>query len=73
MLVWEGGEKYMLKSVKTRVAIIASLIVLSLALVGGTALAAKPSGDTRPGNGWGDKNHTHTGPPGQTTHPVKNK
>jgi hypothetical protein len=21
--------------------------------------------DTRPGNGWGDKNHTHTGPPGQ--------
>jgi hypothetical protein len=23
------------------------------------------SSDTRPGNGWGDKNHTHTGPPGQ--------
>ena len=23
------------------------------------------SSDTRPGNGWGDKNHDHTGPPGQ--------
>jgi hypothetical protein len=22
------------------------------------------SGDTRPGNGWGDRNHEHTGPPG---------
>ncbi len=21
---------------------------------------------TRPGNGWGDKNHEHTGPPGQS-------
>ncbi|HEX3227083.1 MAG TPA: hypothetical protein VHQ89_13385 [Gaiellaceae bacterium] len=23
------------------------------------------SSDSRPGNGWGDKNHDHTGPPGQ--------
>jgi len=23
-----------------------------------------PPADTRPGNGWGDKNHVHTGPPG---------
>jgi hypothetical protein len=22
--------------------------------------------DTRPGNGYGDRNHTHTGPPGQS-------
>jgi hypothetical protein len=22
--------------------------------------------DSRPGNGYGDKNHTHTGPPGQS-------
>jgi len=22
------------------------------------------AGDTRPGNGWGDRNHDHTGPPG---------
>ena len=21
---------------------------------------------TKPGNGWGDKNHVHTGPPGQS-------
>jgi hypothetical protein len=26
------------------------------------------SGGTRPGNGWGDENHDHTGPPGQGNH-----
>jgi outer membrane biosynthesis protein TonB len=24
------------------------------------------TGDTRPGNGWGDQNHDHTGPPGHS-------
>jgi len=24
--------------------------------------------DTRPGNGYGDKNHDHTGPPGHEDH-----
>ena len=31
-----------------------------------TALAAPPSGNERPGWGHGDKNHHHTGPPGQS-------
>ncbi len=26
-------------------------------------------GGTKPGNGFGDKNHTHTGPPGQNKTP----
>ncbi|PBB32050.1 hypothetical protein [Mesorhizobium sp. WSM3868] len=33
----------------------------------GTSLNSKAiakSGGTRPGNGWGDKNHVHSGPPG---------
>lgn len=28
------------------------------------------SGETRPGWGYGDKNHVHTGPPGQTVRPT---
>ena len=30
----------------------------------GDAAAAAPSAETRPGNGFGDDNHVHTGPPG---------
>ena len=29
-----------------------------------TAFAAPPTDNTRPGNGHGDNNHVHTGPPG---------
>ncbi|PBC02800.1 hypothetical protein [Mesorhizobium sp. WSM3860] len=35
----------------------------------GTSLnsrAIAKSGGTRPGNGWGDNNHIHVGPPGQS-------
>jgi hypothetical protein len=34
--------------------------------VAGTAAAANNPGNTRPGWGYGDKNHVHTGPPGQS-------
>jgi hypothetical protein len=40
----------------------------SVTLLLGTSLssaAIAKSGGSRPGNGWGDKNHTHVGPPGQ--------
>ncbi len=52
-------------SVKTRLLIIAGLVAVSIALVGGTVFA-KQSGGVRPGWGYGDQNHTHTGPPGQS-------
>ncbi|HZT07087.1 MAG TPA: hypothetical protein VFC51_08660 [Chloroflexota bacterium] len=29
---------------------------------------ANPSGGDRPGNGWGDDNHRHSGPPGRSHH-----
>ena len=32
---------------------------------GGDDDQGEDSGDTRPGNGWGDRNHEHTGPPGR--------
>ena len=40
-------------------AIVAAAIVMMA-----TSAFAKPQGDTRPGWGYGDKNHVHTGPPG---------
>ncbi|MBW3538352.1 hypothetical protein KY386_02575 [Candidatus Parcubacteria bacterium] len=51
------------------------LIVAALVVAGGavaaSAVAAKPEGDTRPGWGFGDKNHVHTGPPGQSVRPAR--
>ncbi|MDP3941663.1 MAG: hypothetical protein Q8Q49_05135 [bacterium] len=38
-------------------------IVASFVLVG-TAFAAEPTNTTKPGWGFGDKNHVHIGPPG---------
>ena len=44
---------------------IAGLAVVMLA----QAAFAKDQGGTRPGWGYGDKNHVHTGPPGQSVRP----
>jgi len=50
---------------------IVALAVLAVAVVtlSASALAAGNSGTTKPGWGFGDKNHVHTGPPGQSVHP----
>jgi hypothetical protein len=63
------------------------MLIISIALVGSAWLAyatTAPSGNAgssggvttttvcKPGNGFGDKNHCHTGPPGQQ-HKNKNK
>jgi len=40
----------------------------AVTLLLGTSLnsrAIAKSGGSKPGNGWGDKNHIHVGPPGQ--------
>lgn len=34
-----------------------------------TSAYAKPQGETKPGWGYGDKNHVHVGPPGQSVRP----
>lgn len=50
--------------------IFAVLAVLAAAVVFlATSAFAANSGGTRPGWGYGDKNHVHTGPPGQSVHP----
>ena len=41
----------------------------AITLLLGTSLdsqAIAKSGGSRPGHGWGDKNHVHVGPPGRT-------
>ncbi len=62
-------------ALSTRFWIVLSLVIASLVLVG-TAFAANngKAGGTRPGWGYGDNNHVHTGPPGQmgsTVQPVQ--
>jgi hypothetical protein len=52
------------------------LIVLAIFVVGAVmvvqSVLAKPQDGTRPGWGFGDQNHVHTGPPGgPSVHPVK--
>jgi hypothetical protein len=51
-------------AIDLRKAAIIGTIIVGTAAFSAAALAAKPTGDTRPGWGYGDKNHVHTGPPG---------
>jgi len=54
---------------KKKILVLAALAAVSGAFVA-TAAMAQPSGDnTRPGWGFGDKSHVHTGPPGQSVRP----
>jgi hypothetical protein len=55
-------------AIKARVLIVIGLVVFSLALVAGNAFAKNTS--DKPGWGWGDTNHEHQGPPGQSVFPV---
>ncbi len=51
-----------------RIVIIFTIVVTSIVFIANTALA-KNDDNTRPGWGYGDKNHEHTGPPGQSVNP----
>ncbi|MBX4188081.1 MAG: hypothetical protein KW793_03025 [Candidatus Doudnabacteria bacterium] len=46
-----------------KILIVAVLLIMGAVFVAQGALA-KPQGNTRPGWGFGDANHVHTGPPG---------
>ena len=51
-------------------AIILATVLGAVAITMATsAFAANNSGATKPGWGYGDKNHVHTGPPGQSVRP----
>lgn len=46
------------------------LVAVFLLITVSTSVAFAKEGDTRPGWGFGDKNHVHTGPPGLSDRPV---
>ena len=50
----------------TKIAVIGTFVVAAAAVSAGTYAAQHASSGTRPGWGYGDKNHVHTGPPGQS-------
>ena len=55
-----------------RAMIVMVTLIAAIALMAGSAFAAKPVGNARAGWGFGDNNHVHTGPPGgPSQHPVK--
>lgn len=51
-----------------KVLLISGIALVAFALMA-TGVFAKGTGGTRPGWGYGDTNHIHTGPPGQSVHP----
>lgn len=59
-------------AINLRIGLVVAMIFATLAVLAGTAFAGPgKSGDTKPGWGHGDKNHVHTGPPGQTVRPAR--
>ena len=52
-------------TIKSKIAVSAAAVAI-LGSLGATAIAAQPADNTRPGWGYGDKNHVHVGPPGQS-------
>ncbi|HYK08035.1 MAG TPA: hypothetical protein VEW42_00875 [Candidatus Eisenbacteria bacterium] len=49
--------------------ILAVVVAAAAFMVNAAFAQAGNSGGTKPGWGYGDKNHVHTGPPGQSVHP----
>lgn len=55
---------------KTKIMFVTALFALAGLFISGTLVAnAKQTGDTRPGWGYGDSNHEHTGPSGVSVVP----
>lgn len=57
---------------KFRLLAASGALVAGAVLMANLAFAQGNSGDTKPGWGFGDDNHVHTGPPGQSVHPGDN-
>ena len=56
-----------------RAILIAAVVAVAGVVFATGAFAQGNSGTTKPGWGYGDQNHVHTGPPGQSVHPGNNK
>jgi hypothetical protein len=53
----------------TKIFIVLGLLIVGVVFVAQGVFAEKPTGNTRPGWGYGDTNHVHVGPPGQSVRP----
>ncbi|MBW3538353.1 hypothetical protein KY386_02580 [Candidatus Parcubacteria bacterium] len=51
---------------KLKVTAVAALMAVGVGLVATSAVSARHQDEARPGWGFGDRNHVHTGPPGQS-------
>ena len=55
-----------------RMLVVLATVIAGVVLTVGVAFAQGNSdNNTRPGWGYGDKNHVHTGPPGQSVRPAR--
>lgn len=52
-----------------RIFIVLAALIAGIVLAAGSVFAQGNSGSTKPGWGYGDQNHIHTGPPGQSVRP----
>lgn len=60
----------MLGILNMRLVLVTGIALVAFAIMATGAFAQNEDG-TRPGWGFGDQNHEHTGPPGHSVHPVK--
>ncbi|MGH7204036.1 MAG: hypothetical protein ACREHC_06350 [Candidatus Levyibacteriota bacterium] len=56
-----------MKKMNLTMAVVTGLVIVSS--VTATSAFAQSNNNTRPGWGYGDKNHVHVGPPGQSVRP----
>jgi hypothetical protein len=63
----KGGDRTMTLSFRT--ILVMAMLAVAVIVMTTSALAASNGDGTKPGWGFGDKNHVHTGPPGQSVHP----
>jgi hypothetical protein len=56
----------MTTALNSRVIFIVLIITLAFGFIATSVLAQKPEINTKPGWGFGDTNHVHLGPPGQS-------
>lgn len=55
-------------ALSVRIGLVLALLAAAIIFISQSALA-KANGGDRPGWGYGDKNHNHTGPPGLSVRP----
>jgi hypothetical protein len=53
----------------TKIKVLFSVFIVAGIMIASTVVANAKTGGEKPGWGYGDKNHVHTGPPGHSVFP----